>query len=103
MDAGAHRGDALPSLENMSEDTNEPRKLYMPPEWRSVGIEEDGKRFNLVALVSRVAISKTDLQFYGLDPDLKVTGLTLAQAKKTGAAVETAAFSYLRGAKIAKK
>lgn len=77
----------------MSEQGNG-RIVYTPQEWRRVGIAEQGKKFQLVALVSRIPISKTDLKYYGIDVETKCEGLTIAQALKTGARIDDAAREF---------
>lgn len=76
----------------------ESRTNHTPTEWRRAGIETDGKKFKIVTLVSRMDFSATDLRLAKLDPELKITGLALAQALKTGAAVD-AAMRRLHGEK----
>lgn len=78
----------------MSKDAEQAPKRYTPQEWRRVGIAEQGKKFQLVALVSRIPISESDLKWYGLDVKTKCEGLTIAQALKTGAVIDAAAVAF---------
>lgn len=75
------------------------RRVYTPPEWRRVGIEEDGAIFYLVQLVSRIRLSPTDLKILGLPATIPLASLSLSAALETGAIVEAATHRLRTGNK----
>lgn len=66
------------------------RRVYTPPEWRRVGIEQTGESFCLVQLISRIRISTTDLKILTLPETTPLASLSLAAALETGAIIEAA-------------
>lgn len=74
----------------MSKDEPNGRIVHTPTDWRKAGIFEDGKKFRVVWMITQNEITKSDLRLASLDPDLKLHGLTMPQAVKVGAVVESA-------------
>lgn len=74
------------------------RTNYTPHEWRRVGIEREGDTYRLTQLVSRVDFTATDLRLARVSQSTQLTGLTLGQARMTGAVLE-AAMQKLHAAK----